>query len=133
MFINTAGALSISEMMMVKRSLQKFGVGFNNIGNDGISAIAGALGSCKITELNAMECDIGFAGTKSLASALSSISTIKALWLQDNPITVEGTQLINDALCNTNCFYIGINSEYKVKDKAVVKATVENNQSKVYI
>ena len=120
-------------MMMVKHSLQKLGVGLNNIGDDGISAIAKTLGCCKITELNAMECGIGFAGTKSLASALSSIDTIKALWLQDNPITVEGTQLINDALCNTNCFYIGINSEYKVKNKAIVKATKENNKSKVYI
>ena len=109
----TTGAISISEIMLVKHSLQNLRIGFNNIGDNGISAIARALGNCQITELNAMECNIALAGTRSLASALSSNHTIKALWLQDNPITVEGNQLINDALSDT-C-YIGINSEYKKK------------------
>ena len=119
---------------MVKHSLQKLLVGFNNIGDDGISAIAGALGNCQITELNAIECSIALPGTRSLASALSSNHTIKALWLQDNPITVEGTQLIYDALSNTTCCYIGINSEYKRKDNVIVKASVGNKaeQSKVH-
>ena len=101
--------------MTVKHSLQKLGIGFNNINDDGISAIAGALNNCQIAELNAIECGIALDGTRSLASALSSNCTIKTLWLQDNPITVEGTDLINDAVRNTNCCYVGINSEYKRK------------------
>lgn len=126
------GAISISEIMMVKHSLQKLLVGFNNIGDDGISAIARALGNCQLNELSAMECSIALAGTRSLASALSSNHTIKALFLQDNPITVEGNQLINDAL--PNC-YVGTNSEYKKKDKAIVKGSVGNEfkQSKVHM
>ena len=126
----TSGAISISEIVTVKHSLQKLLIGFNNIGDDGISAIAGALGHCQLNELSAMECNIALAGTRLLASALSSNHTIKALYLQDNPITVEGNQLINDAL--PNC-YVGTNSEYKKKDKAIVKGSVENKfeQSKV--
>ena len=58
-----------------------------------------------------MECNIALTGTRSLASALSSNHTIKVLYLQNNPITV---QLINDAL--PNC-YVGTNSEYKKKIK----------------
>lgn len=111
----TTGAVSISEIMSVSHSLQKLGVGYNNIGDDGISAIADAFGNCKITELNAKECGIAFVGTSSLASALSSNHAIRVLWLQDNPVTVEGAQLINAAVCNTNCHYVGINSEYKRK------------------
>ena len=127
----TPGAISISEIMMVKHSIQKLLVAFNNIGDDGISAIAGALRNCQLNELSAMECSIALAGTRSLASALSSNHTIKALYLQDNPITVEGNQLINDAL--PNC-YVGTNSEYKKKDKAIVKGSVGNKfiQSKVH-
>lgn len=119
------GAVTISKVMMVNHSLQKLGIGFNNIGDDGISAIAGALGNCKIRELNAMECSITLAGTKSLAVGLSSNHTIKVLWLQDNPISVEGALLINSAVVNTNCRYVGINNEYK-SDKAIAKANLKS-------
>ena len=75
MHTNTIGANSISEMMMVTHSLQKLHVGCNNISDDGISAIAGAFGNCKISELNAVECGITLVGTRSLAAALSSNRT----------------------------------------------------------
>ena len=113
----TTGAISISEVMMVTHSLQKLHVGYNTIGDDGISAIAGAFDNCKISELNAVECGITFAGAKSLATTLSSNHTIRVLWLQDNPVTVEGAELINAAARDTNCHYVGINSEYKKKER----------------
>ena len=113
----TTGAISISEVMMVTHSLQKLHVGYNTIGDDGISAIAGAFGNCNISELNAVECGITFAGAKSLAAALSSNHTIRVLWLQDNPVTVKGAELINAAARDTNCHYVGINSEYKKKER----------------
>ena len=48
----TTGANSISKIMMVNHSLQELLMSENNIGDDGISAIAGALGNCKISLLN---------------------------------------------------------------------------------
>ena len=39
----TTGAVSISKMMMVNHSLQLFSISGNNIGDGGISAIAGRL------------------------------------------------------------------------------------------
>lgn len=113
----TTGAVSISEIMMVSPSLQKLRVGYNSIGDDGIDAIAKALGNCKITDLNVTKCGITLVGIRSLASVLSSNQTIRVLWLQDNPITVEGAQLIEVAIRNTKCYYVGIDIEYKKKEK----------------
>ena len=73
----TTGAISISKMMMVNHSLQQLHMGDNNIGDDGISAIAGALGNCKINRLNVLRCNITLIGAASLAAALSSNHIIR--------------------------------------------------------
>ena len=110
----TTGAISISKMMMVNHSLQELYMGGNNIGDDGITAIAGALGNCKINKLNVMRCNITLIGATSLAAALSSNHTIRLLWLEDNAITVEGALLIvMSAVDNTVCQHVGIDDEYK--------------------
>ena len=116
----TTGAISISKMMMVNHSLQELNMSYNNIGDDGISAIAGALGNCKINILNVQECGITLTGATSLAAALSSNHTITELWLLDNPITVEGALLIvKSAVDNTVCQYVWIDDEYE--DEGVKK------------
>ena len=98
---------------MVNRSLQELYMSFNKIGDDGISAIAGALGYCKINKLEVTECDITLIGATSLAAALSSNHTIRELWLRNNAITVEGALLIvKSAVDNTVCQYVWINAEY---------------------
>ena len=110
----TTGAISISKMMMVNHSLQKLYMSSNNIGDDGISVIAGALGNCNIKILNVQECGITLTGATSLAEALSSNHTIKRLYLRDNPITVEGAVLIvKSAVDNTVCQYVEIDNEYE--------------------
>ena len=110
----TTGAISISKMMMVNHSLQQLNMSSNNIGDNGISAIAGALGNCKINILDVQECGITLTGAKSLAEALSSNHTIRVLWLTDNPITVEGALLIvRSAVDNTVCQHVWIDDEYK--------------------
>ena len=109
----TTGAISISKMMMTDHSLQELDIRKNNIGDDGISAIAGALGNCKISELNVSGCGITVTGARSLATALYSNNTVRELWLNRNPITVEGALLIvNSAVHNTVCQRVGINYEY---------------------
>ena len=110
----TTGAISISKMMMVNHSLQELNMWGNNIGDDGISAIAGALGNCKINKLDIQQCGITLTGARSLAAALSSNHTIRVLVLEDNPITVEGALLIvKSAVDNTVCQYVGIDDEYE--------------------
>ena len=110
----TTDAVSISKMMMVNHSLQNLNIRGNNIGNDGISAIAGALGNCKISVLDVSGCGITLTGARSLATALYSSNTIRALWLSSNPIAVEGALLIvNSAVHNTVCQCVGINDEYE--------------------
>ena len=99
--------------MMVNHSLQKLYMWSNNIGDDGISAIAGALGNCKINKLDVRGNGITLTGARSLAAALSSNHTIIELWLMDNPITVQGTLLIvKSAVDNTVCQRVGIDDEY---------------------
>ena len=110
----TTGAETISKMMMGNHSLQWLAIWKNNIGDDGISAIAGALGNCKISNLYVMGCGITLTGARSLATALYSSNTVRVLRLMNNPITVEGAALIvNSAVHNTVCQYVTIDDEYK--------------------
>ena len=112
----TTGAIIISKMMMGNHSLQELNISTNSIGDDGISAIniAGALGNCKISELNVDECGITLTGARSLATALYSSNTVRVLDLWRNPITVEGALLIvNSAVHNTVCQRVVIDDEYK--------------------
>ena len=115
--INT-GAISISKMMMVNHSLQKLYMWRNDIADDGISAIAKALGNCKIDILNVEKCNITLIGATTLAKALSSNRTIRELWLWDNAITVEGALLlVKSAVDNTVCQDVQIDNEYRKNDE----------------
>ena len=117
----TTGAISISKMITVNHSLQELIMKHNDIGDDGISVIAEALGNCKINILDVSECGITLTGTRSLAAALSSNHTIKELWLRGNPITVEGALLIvKSAVDNTVCQRVLIDDEYE-NDEGVKK------------
>ena len=128
----TTGAISISKMMMVNHSLQKLNILFNNIGDDGISAIAGALGNCKISELDVRWCGITLTGARSLATALYSSNTIRELWLWGNPITVEGALLIlNSAVHNTVCQRVWIDYEYTNDEIQMMMKILEDRWQEV--
>ena len=114
----TTGAISISKMMMVNHSLQELHMWGNDIGDDGISAIAGALSHSKINKLDVQRCNITLIGTTSLAAALSSNHTIRELWLRGNAITVEGALLIvKSAVDNTVCQRVRIDPRYHQNDE----------------
>ena len=101
-------------MMMVNHSLQELVMDDNNIGDSGISAIAEALGNCKIIILDVGNCNITLHGATMLAAALSSNHTIRALSLMGNAITVEGALLVvKSAVDNTVCQDVWIDHEYK--------------------
>ena len=115
------GARCISDILMRIDSLQVLELGWNNIGDDGIAAIAGALSTSKISELDVCKCSIALSGAKSLGSAIQNHHTIRKVLVRDNPITVEGAHLILcSALVSKVCQYVSINDEYE-RDNEVKK------------
>ena len=126
----TTGAESIGEMLMVNHSLQELMMSVNNIGDSGISAIAKALGNCKINKLNVDNCNITLIGATSLAAALSSNHTIRDLGLYDNAITVEGALLIvKSAVDNRVCQGLGIDYKYKNDEVKKMMNILEDRRS----
>jgi len=108
----TTGARCISEPLN-NCSLELVWLGGNNIGDDGITAIAGALGKSRIRVLIVTRCGITIMGAKELTTALSTNKTIKTLDLWDNPITVEGARLmLQSAIDNGVCEYVSISDDY---------------------
>ena len=116
----TTGAISISNMMMVNHSLQELNMGLNDIGDEGISAIARGLGNCKVNELNVIQCGITVTGARILATALSSHPTIRVLSMKYNHISVVGAQQILEAAVNNtvtlNVYFDDENENDKVKE-----------------
>ena len=116
----TTGATSISQALMVNRTLLELYMWNNQIGDDGITAIAGSLSYSSITLLVVEKCGISVVGARSLAVAFQSI---KELYLGGNLITVDGARLImKSAVENGVCEYVRIDYEYK-NDKEVKKMT----------
>ena len=116
----TTGAFSISQALMVNKTLLELLMWDNQIFDDGITALAGSLSNSSIILLNVMGCGISVVGVRSLAVAFQSI---KKLYLRDNPITVDGARLImKSAVENGVCEYVLIDDEYE-NDKEVKKMT----------
>ena len=125
----TTGAISISNMMMVNHSLQELLMGGNNIGNDGISAIARVLSNCKINGLYVYQCGITVTGARSLATALSSHPTIRVLSLEYNLITEEGAQqILEAAVNNTVTIKVDIDDEYENDRVKEMLSILENRR-----
>ena len=114
----TTGAICISEVFMGKCSLQVLEMPFNNIGDDGITAIAGTLSNSQISELDVRGCGITLTGARSLAAGLLVNNSVRVLYVSDNPITVEGARLIlQSAVDNGVCQLVDINRDYKDDDE----------------
>ena len=94
---------------------------FNNIGDDGTSVIAGALGKSGIGDFDLYKCGITVTGAKELATGLSVNQSIKELRIGGNPITVEGARLVlQSAVNNGVCEEVYVGDDYK-KDSEVQK------------
>jgi len=116
----TTGARCISELLN-NCSLEVLVMGHNNIGDDGIIAIAGALGKSRIRKLYVYECGITDTGAKELATGLSLNSSITVLFVLLNFITVEGTcLLLKSAVDNGVCEKVMIDYKYR-RDNEVQK------------
>ena len=60
----TTGAISISQALMINQTLLELWMGCNQIGDDGITAIAGSLSNSSITLLNVKRCGISVDGAR---------------------------------------------------------------------
>ena len=63
-------------------------------GDNGITAIAGALHKSGISKLDISECGITVTGAKALAESMLINNSITCLNVQDNLMTVEGIRMI---------------------------------------
>ena len=116
----TTGAISISQALMVNKTLLELNMAFNRFGDDGITTIAGSLSNSSIALLDVRQCGISVVGVRSLAVAFQGI---KKLYLSGNPVTVDGAHLImKSAVENGVCEYVEIDDEYE-NDKEVKKMT----------
>ena len=107
----TTGAISISQALMVNQTLLELHMWDNQIGDDGIIVIASSLSNSSITLLDVRGCGISVVGVRSLAEAISSNQNIRTLWLERNPITVDGARLImKAAVDNAVCEYVSISN-----------------------
>ena len=103
---------------MANFTLESLHIGGNDIGDDGIAAIAEVLNETKISKLFASKCGIGCSGAKSLAVALLNNENMKLLVLEGNPLTVEGARLLlQSAMNNEVCQVIKVDKEYKSDDE----------------
>ena len=116
-----AGAKCISEMMKVNSVLESLCLMCNDIGDDGTTAIAGALSKTSIKKLSLYNCGFAFTGAKVLAEGLTLNQSIRLLSVQENPVTVKGALLILQSSVDNNvCHKVQLNKEYK-KDDGVMK------------
>lgn len=121
----TTGAISISQALMVNQTLLELNMNFNDIGDEGITAISSSINHSGIVLLNVRNCGITFTGVTMLAAALSTNHNIRTLWLWGNPITVDGARLImKSAVDNGTCEVVWIDNEYKDDDEVKEMKTI---------
>ena len=119
------GAICISKLLEINKTLQALWIGFNNIGDDGITAIAETLGKSQIRILDVRECGISDAGARVLAEALSFNQNIKMLYAEFNPITVEGAYIIlQSAINNASSPDVRINEQFKSSNEIMKLMTI---------
>ncbi|XP_065888349.1 NACHT, LRR and PYD domains-containing protein 3-like isoform X2 [Dysidea avara] len=115
--LSVKSAVCISEILW-KCPLQVLSLSGNNIGDNGITAIAKVLGNSQICELYVKKCGITLAGAKSLGTGLLISRTIKKVAIISNSITIEGARLIlQSAVNNGVCHLVDIDTEYRCDDK----------------
>ena len=111
----STGATVISELLMDNCMIKVLGMDNNNIGDNGITAIAKALTNSGIRVLEINNCGITLTGAGSIATFLLLNQSVRELWLLDNLLTTEGAHLIlQSAVNNKACQVLTlIDDEYK--------------------
>lgn len=120
MTVYSSGATVISKLLVNNCMIELLGIRNNDIGDDGITAIATALTKSRISELSVYGCSITLTGARSLAKLLSINHSIRELRLSGNPITTEGAHLILQSVVNNEACQadIKIDDDYSSNSEA---------------
>ena len=102
------GAIVISKLLKDNHVIQELHMGHNNIGDDGITAIATALTNSTIRVLWVNNCGITLTGARSIATLLSVNHSIRELGLSKNPVTTEGASVILQSAVNNKASRVDI-------------------------
>ena len=78
----TTGAISISQALMVNQTLLELYMWNNQIGDDGITAIAGSLSNSSITVLNVNMCGISVVGARVIMKSAVRNAVCKDVMLE---------------------------------------------------
>ena len=106
--VYSTGATVISKLLKDNHVIQILNIANNNIGDDGITAIAMALTNSTIRKLWVEDCGITLTGARSIATLLSLNHSIRTLWLKNNPITTEGAHVILQSALNNEASQVDI-------------------------
>ena len=128
--VYTTGATAISKLLKDNHVIQTLWMNNNNIGDDGITAIAMALTNSTIRELWVDKCGITLTGARSIATLLSLNHSITKLWLENNPITTEGAHVILQSALNNEASQVGIYIDHDYTDSEVwrMKSILDNRR-----
>ena len=110
--VYSTGATAISKLLKDNHVIQELNMVDNNIGDDGITAIATALTNSTIRKLWIINCGITLTGARSIATLLSVNHSIRKLWLENNPITTEGAHVILQSAVNNEASQVDITTSY---------------------
>ena len=80
----TTGAISISQALMVNQTLLELRMYRNQIGDDGITAIAGSLSNSNITLLNVRLCGISVFGARLIMKSAVDSAVCKDVLIDDD-------------------------------------------------
>ena len=80
----TTGAISISQALMVNQTLLKLYMHSNQIGDDGITAIAGSLSNSSITLLNVRGCGISVVGARLIMKSAVDCAVCKYVLINND-------------------------------------------------
>ena len=80
----TTGAISISQALMVNQTLLELCMYRNQIGDDGITAIAGSLSNSSITLLSVWGCGISLVGARLIMKSAVDSAVYKHVGIDDD-------------------------------------------------
>ena len=117
--VYSTGATVIIKLLKDNHVIQNLSMNHNDIGDDGITAIATALTNSTIRELSVDHCGIALTGARSIATLLSLNHSIRKLWLWNNPITAVGARVILQSALNNEASQVDINTDHDYTDSEV--------------
>ena len=115
------GATVISKLLKDNQVIQELHMNDNNIGDDGITAIAKALTNSTIRELWVNNCGITPTGARSIATLLSVNHSIRKLRLRNNPITTEEVRVILQSAVSNEASQVDIWIDYDHTDSEEIR------------